>query len=91
MPRSNQHHLIWPKSQQSGIRKTLRELPCAIIKIDEEVHRALHLIYDLPSQIPTDVAQRLVDRHRDKACSCYDPRQSTPRHVLEINRDLSWE
>ena len=84
--RSNNHHLVWPRTQQSGIRKIARSLPCLQVMLDIEVHRILHQMYGVPKPMPLEDAQWLIQRHRERVCACFDPTASEITNILAINR-----
>jgi hypothetical protein len=83
--RTNNHHLIWPRSQQIGIRKEARQLPCLQIALDIEVHRVLHRIYGTPKPLPVEDAKWLIERHRSKTCACYSADARDHANILAIS------
>lgn len=86
--RTNNHHLVWPRTQQQGIRKEARQLPCLQIALDIEVHRILHRIYGTPRLMDVEDAKWLIERHRSRACACYSSDQRDHANILFINGEV---
>jgi hypothetical protein len=83
--RRNNHHLVWPRASQTGIRKAVRQLPCLQVLLDVEVHRILHQMYGVPRQMSSDDCNLLLSRHQDRLCACYSPDQRDNINILAIN------
>ena len=83
--RKNNHHLVWPRTEQIGLRKVVRQLPCLQVTMDIEVHRVLHQMYGCPKPMTIEDAEYLLSRHKDRVCACYDPDSGEPVNILGIN------
>lgn len=82
--RTNVHHLLWPRTHYSGVRKEARQLPCLQVNLDIEVHRILHMLYGPPKLISIPDATRLLDRHRNRDCACYKTLSQQTFNILAI-------
>lgn len=67
------HHLAWPRRDyKTRIEKRFRQLPCMIVRLSAEAHRAIHKQYNAtPGGKPSK--QFMLDtirNHEEGRCKC---------------------
>lgn len=85
MKRRNLHHMLWKASDYRGSYAQVRNLPCAKVMLDREVHRVLHRLYNYPKRISAEDAALLVHRHRNRLCACWEMEDAIEVDMLNIH------